>query len=247
MENSVKEQFKELYALMSRSSFKDGPYEYGIKLVVGNIIHDELIIGMNIHVHNFPDYIGSDLLVYALGHLVDTNSELLKNPDVKWALAKVTMSTLSNIKDLSQSIFPEEVSDFLTLDEFSKVILGHKDKKIDLNKIKETIQVRTNKLTKALDYLKDSYEITDEDLLKYAPFDISYDVTSNIKMKDGNMVPGIDLKITFFHSAPFYNLDYRTQNTIKKDILDTLSDISPIDFYPYDNILVKFESIKPRK
>lgn len=246
MEN-FKEQFKELYASIASTTFKDGPYEYGIKLVVGNIIHDELIIGMNIHVHNFPDYIGSDLLVYALGHLVDTKSEVLKNPNLKWALAKVKMSALSNIKDLSHSIFPEEVSDFLTLDEFSKVILGHKDKKIDLNKIKETIQTRTAKLTKALDYLKDSYQVSEEEIKKYEPFAITYDLSNNIKMHNSMMVPGINVTINFFHSAPFYNLDYRTQNTIKKDILDTLSDISPIDFYPYDNVVVKFASYKTLK
>lgn len=243
MENSVKEQFKELYALMSRSTFKDGPYEYGIKVVVGNIINDELIVGMNVHVHNFPDYVGSDLLVYALGRLVDTNSEVLKNPDVKWMLAKVTMDSLENIQDLSHSISPEEVTDFLTsFDEFSKMILGHKDKKIDLNKIKETLQSRITKLTKVLEHLKNTYKIDNEELKKFAPFDITYDVSSNIRVFQNNMVPGLKVLITFKPSNHrFHVLNYRDQADLKKDFLDTLFSISPIDFYKYDNISVTFK------
>jgi hypothetical protein len=152
------------------------------------------------------------------------------------------MDSLQNIKDLSHSIFPEEVNDFLTFDEFSKVILGHKDKKIDLNKIKETLQSRITKLTKVLEHLKNTYKIDNEELKKFTPFDISYDVSSNIRVFQNNMVPGIKVLITFKPSNyEFHLLNYRVQADLKKDFLDTLFNISPIDFYKYDNISVTFK------
>jgi hypothetical protein len=241
MEN-IKEQFKELYSSIASTTFKDGPYEYDIRLVLGSLTEDNDLIGLNIHVHNFPDYVGSDLLVYTLGHLVDTKSEILKNPDISWILAKVTMDSLTNVKDISNSIFPSiQVDDFLPFNQFSKTILDHKDEKIDLNKIKETIQSRITKLTKALEHLKNTYQVEKEELKKFEPFNMTYDITSNIRLVRDNMVPGLKVVIKFKPSSHlFHTISYRLQAELKKDILETLGEISPIDFNAYDEVSIKF-------
>ena len=236
----IKQQLDQWYSNISGKIFQDGPYEYLIYINLGDSMVNEPALGINIVIKNIPGHIGGDLLVYTMGHIMEAGGDVVKNMNAEWLIGKIIIKEMDNLGDMHDHIAPT-VNDFLSFQELNKKILNNKDKKIDLFKIFEVANARISKLSKALDYLKESYKPSIE---AFQPISIKYKIDKHIRFFNNTIVPGVSIIIYLYHSGLLSTAKIQQEQTIKDEIISLFKEITPIDINKYDALNVAFNRSK---
>jgi hypothetical protein len=217
--------------------FKDGPYEYQIYIKSGDLGLGA-INSISIFVENIPDHIGIDILLYAMGNLIDIAGEELKNSEDEFMINKIIIEGYPTLGDmLSAMNFTTEFG-VRSFTQLNNSIMTYKDKKIDLKDINQKSSSRINKLTKAMDYIANTFTSPIEGI----ETNLSYKISGKPTRLKNSITPALrlDVKITTDKGV---SIDQKTE--ISKIFKDQLQEISPIQIQSYD-ILVIVVDFKPK-
>lgn len=226
--------------------FNDGPYEYEVMVKSGSILTDNSVVGISIAILNTPAYIGGDLLVYMLGHLMDAGGEELKNSEAKFFIVKVILDEYNNLGDVAPLMNITSNIKPKSLDELSRTILAEKTNLYNLEEVTNKVQSRINKFKKTMDYIINTYEPVDD---AFNPFKIEYKVLPNLKKDKNTLYPGIAATVTLSMSIKYDNRGHYviSPNLIKyqQHLMDTIMDVLPLEIIKSkDQIRVNVERLK---
>jgi hypothetical protein len=226
--------------------FNDGPYEYEVMVKSGSILTDNSVVGISIAVLNTPAYIGGDLLVYMLGHLMDSGGEELRSSEAKFMIAKIILEEYSTLGDVAPLINITSNIKPKPLDELSKIILAEKTNLYNLEEISNKVESRMSKFKKTMDYITNTYEPVDDE---FNPFKITYSVVPKIIKDKNTLYPGIAATVTLAMSIKYDNRGHYivSPNLIKyqQHLMETIMDVLPLEINrTKDQIRVNVEKLK---
>jgi hypothetical protein len=211
--------------------FKDGPYEYRIYIKSGDLGVGN-INSISLFVENTPDHIGVDLIIYAMGQLIDIAGDDLKNSQDEFMINKIIMEEYETLGEMLTAMKFTTEFGLQSFTQLNAALLNHKDKKIDLKEINDKINVRANKLKKALDYISKTFVPSKEDIKTT----ITYKVSGKPLRFKNEITPGLNVDITINTNKRIE--DYHEKNSMVDDFKDQLTHISPIQFHSYDKFNV---------
>jgi hypothetical protein len=228
MESTIKEVTGKL--------FKDGPYEYMIYIKSGDL-GVGVINSISIVIENIPDYVGIDVLLYAMSHVIDAGGEELKNSQDEFMINKIVMEQYESLGEMITAMGLSTEFGLQSFTNLNNTILTHKDKKIDLKNINEKVSTRTNKLTKAMEYIANTFT---------SPIDgvetkISYKISGKPGRSYNTIIPALRLDVKINTDK---GVSINQKDEISKAFKDQLQEISPIQIHSYD-ILVIVVDFKP--
>jgi hypothetical protein len=218
--------------------FEDGPYEYKIYIKSGDLGLGN-INSISIFVENTPDHIGVDLIIYAMGRLIDIAGEELKSSEDEFMINNIYME---KYETLGEMVTAMGFSTELGLQSFSQLnaaILKNRDKKIDLKDINDKITIRANKLTKALSYIANNFTSPIDGF----DFNIVYEVSGKPVRAKNDISPGLNVVVNLTPDKKINSItDYQKKNLIISAFKDQLSDISPIQIQAYDRLAINIKN-----
>jgi len=218
--------------------FEDGPYEYKIYIKSGDLGLGN-INSISIFVENTPDHIGADLILYAMGRLIDVAGEELKSSEDEFMINSIYME---KYETLGEMVTAMGFSTELGLQSFSQLntaILRNRDKKIDLKNINDNITIRSNKLTKALSYIANNFTSPIDGI----DFNIVYEVSGKPVRAKNDISPGLNVVVNLTPDRKINPItDYQKKNLIISAFKDQLSDISPIQIQAYDRLAINIKN-----
>jgi hypothetical protein len=218
--------------------FKDGPYEYRIYIKSGDLGGLGNINSISLFVENTPGHIGVDLIIYAMGHLIDIAGPELKNSKDEFMINKIYMEEYESLGEMITAMGFSGEFGLQPFPQLNSVILRNKDKKIDLEGLNTSISTRANKLKKALDYMAGSYVSP----IDGSPTKITYNISGKPTRSNNTLVPGLTINVNMqINNGTNTITDYQTKNTIVSDFKEQLRDISPIQINSYDNFVVNIK------
>lgn len=213
--------------------YKDGPYEYRIYIKTGSL-GDDNIVAVSLFIENIPPYVGVDLYMYAMGHIVEVAGTSIDNSD--WMINKVIMEEYENLGEISTLILGnDKVRDFglQSLSSLMNKIKINLNKKLDLEKVNSVIQIRLAKINKLISYMQKKYTS-----MEGFSIHINSTTSGTAKRYNDTIAPGITVQITV--NVDTQDLDPNSarikRNQIRDTIHDILKDHSPIDWHAYDYI-----------
>jgi predicted RNA-binding protein Jag len=218
--------------------FEDGPYEYKIYIKSGDLGLGN-INSISLFVENTPDHIGVDLIIYAMGRLIDVAGEELKSSEDEFMINSIYME---KYETLGEMVTAMGFSTELGLQSFSQLnaaILKNRDKKIDLKNINDNITIRSNKLTKALSYIANNFTSPIDGI----NFNIVYEVSGKPVRAKNDISPGLNVVVNLTPDRKINPItDYQKKNLIISAFKDQLSDISPIQIQAYDRLAINIKN-----
>lgn len=238
----MKENQEPQFGQLAGKVFKDGPYEYRIYIKTGSL-GDENIVAVSLFIENIPSYVGVDLYMYAMGHIVELAGDTIENSD--WMINKVIMEEYEHLGEISSMIMgADKVRDFglQSLSGLMSKIKINLNKKMDLEEVNRRIQVRLSKMVKLIKYMQKNITSIDD-----VPVIINYVANGAAKRHNETLAPGIRVKVNVSIRTTWNNgntkLSSQIINQVKDKIENYLSDHSPIDWHPYDSIQVDLKEL----
>jgi hypothetical protein len=229
MESTIKEVTGKL--------FKDGPYEYMIYIKSGDL-GVGVINSISIVIENAPDYIGIDILLYVMGHLIDAGGEELKNSQDEFMINKIVMEQYESLGEMITAMGLSTEFGLQSFTNLNNTILTHKDKKIDLKNINQKISTRTAKLTKAMDYMINTFTSPIEGI----SMKLSYEISGKPIRFKNEITPALNIDVMIGTNKGV--TDYNQKNVIIDAFKDQLLEVSPIQIHSYDKVNVNI-TLKP--
>lgn len=229
--------------------FTDGPYQYRIYVRTGDL-GDESIMAINIFIENEPPYVGVDLHMFAINRVAEVAGDHMEKSD--WMINKVIMEEAEGLGELSSLITGERTTVFgiQSYQSLMTKIQNNIDKKIDFEKVFKTISSRKIKLFKTLDHMVDN--ITN---INGTPISMKFSISGEPKRHaDSMLAPSIKIYITFaaykdstiwgINSRPnrdkeAVKLNYDDLVEIKRQLKNTLENLSPVDLHSYDTLQIE--------
>jgi hypothetical protein len=213
--------------------FNDGPYEYRIYLKTGSL-GDEDIVAVSLFIENIPPYVGVDLYMYAMGHIVEVAGHHIDGSE--WMINKVILEEYENLGEISSMIMgADKVKDFglQSLSTLMSKIKINLNKKLDLEEVNRKIQVRLAKMVKLIKYMQKNITSIDN-----VPISLSYKANGAARRHNETLAPGIvvDVAVTYDQNEDTNNPV--AHKDIRNQIEHMIKEYSPINFHPYDNITV---------
>lgn len=213
--------------------FNDGPYEYRIYLKTGSL-GDEDIVAVSLFIENIPPYVGVDLYMYAMGHIVEVAGHHIDGSE--WMINKVILEEYENLGEISSMIMgADKVKDFglQSLSSLMSKIKINLNKKLDLEEVNRKIQVRLTKMVKLIKYMQKNITSIDN-----VPISLSYKANGAARRHNETLAPGIvvDVAVTYDQNEDANNAV--AHKDIRNQIEHMIKEYSPINFHPYDNITV---------
>ena len=212
--------------------FKDGPYEYRIYIKSGDLGVGN-INSISLFVENTPDHIGVDLIIYAMGRLIDIAGDELKNSNDEFMINKIIMEEYEALGEMLTAMKFSTEFGLQSFSQLNDIILRNKDKKIDLKEINEKIAVRSNKMIKALNYMSTKFQSPIEGMTTK----ITYEVSGKPLRNKNDITPGLNVSVKIVCDKPI--TDYNTKNEIASEFKEQLSHISPIQIQTYDRLNIE--------
>lgn len=219
MENIIKQ--------IAGKVFQDGPYEYRIYIKSADL--GTVITSISIFIENTPDYVGVDLILYALGHIIDVGGEELKNTESEFMINKIIMEDYESLGEMISAMGITSEFGVQSFEDLNRRVLANKDKKVDLAEINRKIQTRMAKFKKALIYTAKVFEHQQG---------LSTSVVSLTgnprRINNGAILPALSASITIRTA----NTDYNAKETIRKAFMNYLEDHNPIELTQNDSIKI---------
>jgi hypothetical protein len=228
MESTIKEVTGKL--------FKDGPYEYMIYIKSGDL-GVGVINSISVVIENTPDYVGIDILLYAMSHLIDAGGEELKNSQDEFMINNIRMKEYEFLGEMITAMGLSTEFGLQSFTNLNNTILEHNDKKIDLKDINEKVSARTNKLTKAMEYIANTFTSPIEGV----ETKLSYKISGKPGRANNTIIPALRLDVKINTDK---GVSLEQKNQIGSAFKDQLQEISPIQIHSYD-ILVIVVDFKP--
>ena len=228
----MKEKQEPQFGQLAGKVFNDGPYQYRIYIKTGSL-GDDNIVAVSLFIENIPPYVGVDLYMYAMGHIVEVAGTAIDNSE--WMINKVIMEEYEHLGEISSMIMgADKVKDFglQSLSSLMSKIKINLNKKMDLEEVNRKIQVRLNKMVKLIKYVQKN--VTS---VKDIPIQISYQANGAAKRHQETLAPGITVKVTVTYDSDKAKV-LIGPNDIRLQIEQMLMDYSPIEWHPYDTITV---------
>lgn len=222
MESTIKEVTGKL--------FKDGPYEYMIYIKSGDL-GVGVINSISVVIENIPDYVGIDVLLYAMSHVIDAGGEELKNSQDEFMMNRIVMKKYSALGEIMTAMGLSTEFGLQSFTQLNNTILEHKDKKIDLKEIKQKVYTRINKLTKAMEYIANTFTSPIEGM----EIKLSYNVAGSMSRLNNSIVPALRLDVNIITDKA---VSISQKDEIGKAFKDQLQEISPIQIQTYDIIAI---------
>lgn len=213
--------------------FKDGPYEYRIYLKTGSL-GDEDIVAVSLFIENIPPYVGVDLYMYAMGHIVEVAGHHIDGSE--WMINKVILEEYENLGEISSMIMgADKVKDFglQSLSTLMSKIKINLNKKLDLEEVNRKIQVRLAKMVKLIKYMQKNITSIDN-----VPISLSFKANGAARRHNETLAPGIVVNITVTYDENEDTNKLVAHKDIRNQIEHMIKEYSPINFHPYDNITV---------
>jgi hypothetical protein len=228
----MKEKQEPQFGQLAGKVFKDGPYEYRIYIKTGSLGDDE-IVAVSLFIENIPPYVGVDLYMYAMGHIVELAGTAIDNSE--WMINKVIMEEYEHLGEISSMIMgADKVKDFglQPLSSLMSKIKINLNKKMDLEEVNRKIQIRLAKMIKLIKYMQKNITT-----ISNVPISITYKASGAARRHHETLAPGITVKITVAYDSDKAKI-LIGPNDIRLQIEQMLKDYSPIEWHPYDNITV---------
>jgi hypothetical protein len=219
MENIIKQ--------IAGKVFNDGPYEYRIYIKSADL--GTVITSISIFIENTPDHVGVDLLIYALGHIIEVGGEELKTIDSEFMINKVIMEEYESLGEMLSSMGITTEFGVQSFEDLNRAVLSNKDKKIDLAEINKRIETRIAKFKKALIYTARLFE--HEQGLTTSVTSIEGNPR---RSQNGTILPAISANITIRTG----NTDWNARETFRKAFMNYLNDHTPIELTQTDAIKI---------
>jgi hypothetical protein len=236
----MKEKQEPDFGQLAGRVFKDGPYEYRIYIKSGSL-GDDTIVAVSLFIENIPPYVGVDLYMYAMGHIVEVAGTAIDNSE--WMINKVVMEEYENLGDMSSAIMgTDKVKDFglQPLSSLMNKIKINLNKKMDLEELNRKVQVRLAKMIKLIKYMQKN--VTS---VKDIPIQISYQANGAPKRYQETLVPGITVKVKVTYDKTYDETKPQLETRdLRSQIEDMLKEYSPIEWHPYDTITVAIDPIR---
>jgi hypothetical protein len=211
--------------------FEDGPYEYKIYIKSGDLGLGN-INSISIFVENTPDHIGVDLILYAMGRLIDVAGEELKSSEDEFMINSIYLEKYTSLGEMVTSMgFSTELG-LQSFSQLNATLLKNRDKKIDLKEIKQKVYTRINKLTKAMGYIANTFTSPIEGIETKV---VSHNVAGSLLKSKNTIVPALRIDVNI-KTDKGISVDKRQE--IGKAFKDQLMDVSPIDIHPYDTLAI---------
>ena len=213
--------------------FNDGPYEYRIYLKTGSL-GDEDIVAVSLFIENIPPYVGVDLYMYAMGHIVEVAGHHIDGSD--WMINKVILEEYENLGEISSMIMgADKVKDFglQSLSTLMSKIKINLNKKLDLEEVNRKIQVRLAKMVKLIKYMQKNITSIDN-----VPISLSYKANGAARRHNETLAPGIVVDVAVAYDQNEDANNAVAHKDIRNQIEHMIKEYSPINFHPYDNITV---------
>ena len=213
--------------------FKDGPYEYRIYLKTGSL-GDEDIVAVSLFIENIPPYVGVDLYMYAMGHIVEVAGHHIDGSE--WMINKVILEEYENLGEISSMIMgADKVKDFglQSLSTLMNKIKINLNKKLDLEEVNRKIQVRLAKMVKLINYMRKNITSIDN-----VPISLSYKANGAARRHNETLAPGIVVDVVVMYDENEDTNKLVGHKDIRNQIEHMIKEYSPINFHPYDNITV---------
>jgi hypothetical protein len=229
----MKEKQEPDFSQLAGKVFNDGPYQYRIYIKTGSL-GDDNIVAVSLFIENVPPYVGVDLYMYAMGHIVEVAGTAIDNSE--WMINKVIMEEYEHLGEISSMIMgADKVKDFglQPLNTLMSKIKINLNKKMDLEEVNRKIQIRLTKMVKLIKYVQKN--VTS---VKDIPIQISYQANGAAKRHNENLAPGITVKVTVAYDRNNEKVKELRQDDIRTHVYDILKDYSPIEWHPYDNITI---------
>jgi hypothetical protein len=227
----MKEKQEPDFGQLAGVVYKDGPYQYRIYIKTGSL-GDDNIVAVSLFIENIPPYVGVDLYMYAMGHIVEVAGTAID--DSEWMINKVIMEEYEHLGEISSMIMgADKVKDFglQSLNTLMNKIKINLNKKMDLEEVNKKIQVRLNKMVKLIKYIQKNVTSIDG-----VPISITYQANGTAKRHQETLAPGITFKVRVTYDGK--DPKTPTPNDMRRSVEDMLRDYSPIEWQPYDNIAV---------
>lgn len=219
MENIIKQ--------IAGKVFNDGPYEYRIYMKSADL--GTVITSISIFIENTPDYVGIDLLIFAMGHIIDAGGEELKNTESEFMFNKVIMEDYESLGEMLSAMGITSEFGVQSFQNLNKAILSNKDKKIDLSEINAKIQTRLSKIKKALIHTVKVFEHEQGVSTSLSKLEGQPRRTQNNKI-----VPAISANIIIRSG----NTDWNVREQFRRVFLDYLDRYNPIELTNTDAIKI---------
>ena len=217
--------------------FKDGPYEYQI-YIKSKDLGLGTINSISIFVDNIPDHVGVDLIIYAMGQLIDIAGEELKSSEDEFMINKIIVERYPSLGEMVTAMgFTTELG-LQSFSQLNATLLKNRDKKIDLKELKQKVSSRVTKLNKVMEYITNTFTSPIEGVETKV---VSHNVAGILLKSNNTIVPALRLDVNI-KTDKGISVDKRQE--IGKAFKDQLLDVSPIDIHPYD-ILAIVVDFKP--
>jgi hypothetical protein len=228
----MKEKQEPQFGQLAGKVFNDGPYQYRIYIKTGSLGDDE-IVAVSLFIENIPPYVGVDLYMYAMGHIVEVAGTAIDTSE--WMINKVIMEEYEHLGEVSSMIMgADKVKDFglQSLNTLMSKIKINLNKKMDLEEVNRKIQIRLAKMTKLIKYMQKNITT-----ISNVPISITYQASGAARRHHETLSPGITVKVIVTYDSDKANVLIGS-NDIRSHVYDILKDYSPIEWHPYDNITV---------
>ncbi len=228
----MKEKQEPQFGQLAGKVFNDGPYQYRIYIKTGSLGDDE-IVAVSLFIENIPPYVGVDLYMYAMGHIVELAGTAIDNSE--WMINKVIMEEYEHLGEISSMIMgADKVKDFglQPLSTLMSKIKINLNKKMDLEEVNKKIQIRLAKMTKLIKYMQKNITT-----ISNVPISITYKASGAARRHHETLSPGITVKLTVAYDSDKAKT-LIGPNDIRLQIEQMLKDYSPIEWHPYDTITV---------
>jgi hypothetical protein len=221
--------------------FKDGPYEYRIYIKTGSL-GDDRIVAVSLFIENVPPYVGVDLYMYAMGHIVEVAGTDIDNSE--WMINKVILEQYEHLGEMSSAIMgSDKIKDFglQPLNSLMNKIKINLNKKMDLEELNKKVQVRLAKMIKLVKYMQKNVTT-----INNVPISITYTANGAPKRYQETLAPGITVKVKVTYNKTNDETTPQLESKdVRSQIEDMLKEYSPIEWHPYDTITVAIEPIRP--
>jgi hypothetical protein len=211
--------------------FKDGPYEYQIYIKSGDLGLGA-INSISIFVDNIPDHVGVDLIIYAMGRMIDVAGEELKSSEDEFMINKIIVERYPSLGEIVTAMgFTTELG-LQSFTQLNATLLKNRNKKIDLKELKQKVSSRVTKLTKVMEYITNTFTSPIEGIETKV---VSHNVAGILLKSNNTIVPALRLDVNITTDKGIIG---DKKNEIIKAFKDQLREISPIEIHSYDILAI---------
>lgn len=222
-----------IYPSIAGKTFTDGQYEYRIYIKTGSLGEGD-ITSISLFIENTPDQVGMDLALYALGHVAEAIGKEDLNKS-EFMINKILIEDYPAIGEILSLLLDGRKTE-LGIQSFESLLNKIKinlNKSIDFAETNRIIAIRKKKFQKVLTYMSEAgLEIDGVKVIK-----IHSTVKGQAKRHDDSrLAPAIEINMVVVISDEGYQKD--RGNAVVPFIKRTFNEISPIDIYSYDKLMV---------